>query len=236
MEGTPSFAGAGIPSVLASIQLPHDNAFTSIWEYVAAISAHDIDFLRVLGTQCPICGQDECWREITPYSRHVIELFPYREGDVLIARFQCRRTLATFSLLPVQLIPYHQYTVRSVLGALLTVWMAIRDEGKGFGWALEQDEGIPSDSRVTAWLLDTWLVAVLMGLRRAHPTLSRWARLEGIRSSRSQLGRLGEVAAYLEALGVRGPPAHGRGITRLLCRYGRETGRLLFGTPSQERV
>ena len=127
------------------------NAFASIWEYADATSTGGIDWRREVRPSCPICGQDECWREITPYSRHVIELFPCREDDVLIARFQCRRTLATFSLLPVQLIPYHQYTVSSMLGALLTVWMAIRNEGRGFGWALEQDEGIPSDSQVTAW-------------------------------------------------------------------------------------
>ena len=223
--------------MLGFIQLPYDNGFASIWEYAVAISAGDIDWLREVGTTCPICGREECWREITPYARHVIELFSYREDDVLIARFQCRKTKATFSLLPVQLVPYCQYTVSSMVGALLMVWAAIRDTGgRGVWRVVECKQELSCDSRVTAWLLDTWLEAVLKGLRRAHHELSRRARLEGMQSHRGRLGQLGEVAAYLEALGVRGPPAHGRDLTRLLCRYGRETGRFLFGTPSQERA
>ena len=232
------FAGAGVPSGAGTIQLVYLNDFDGIWEYRDAIAAGDVDVRAVVGVACPVCGRAECWREIAPYERGVIEVFPYEEGRVLVARGQCRRTGRTFSLLPTQLIPYYRYTMSSVVGALLLAWVAVREEGGGFGRVLERDARFVPESRLTAWLLETWLDALLTGLRRAHPVLARWAPLGAIASARGRGhgARLAEVGAYLGALGVRGPPVHARGLGRLVARYGRETGRFLVGTPSQART
>ena len=54
---------------------------------------------------------------ITPYHRYGIDLFPeWRKEKIPIARFLCQKGWKTFSLLPIQLIPYVQYTVAAVVG------------------------------------------------------------------------------------------------------------------------
>ena len=58
------------------IQLPYVNTFRSIWEYQSAFLDDRIDWDAVLGQRCAICGEMGCHREITPYTRGVIELFP----------------------------------------------------------------------------------------------------------------------------------------------------------------
>ena len=120
----------------------------------------------IVGPRCPICGRRGCWRRIAPYTRGVIELFPYAEGVVQVLRGQCGCTGRTFSLLPVELILYYRYTASSVVGALLLAWVAVREQGGGFGRVLEQDPRFVPESRLTAWLLETWLDALLTGLRR----------------------------------------------------------------------
>ena len=50
----------------------------------------------------------------------LIDLFPeFRKERIPVARFLCRKEVSTFSLLPIQLIPYFQYTVVAVIYALL---------------------------------------------------------------------------------------------------------------------
>ena len=79
-----------------------------------------IDFSSLIGPACPICGNKDCYREITPYWRYAMELFPaFAKKRIPIARFLCRRRPRTFSLLPLQLIPYYQYTANAILGTLL---------------------------------------------------------------------------------------------------------------------
>ena len=102
-----------------SIQLPYCNNFETVWECSDAVASGRVDWEREVGPMCPICGRCSCWRRITPYRRTVIELFPYREGRILVARFLCQKTGQTFSLLPVCLVPYHHYTAGSMLFALL---------------------------------------------------------------------------------------------------------------------
>ena len=191
--------------------------------------------MRVIGARCPICDKRDCWRPIAPYERGVIELYPYREGRVSIARFQCVETLTTFSLLPIQLAPYMRYTTTSVLGALLALWIAVRPADGGFGRVLERDTKLVEGSRVTAWLLEKWLDAVLTGLRRSHVTLRTWLDLDELPISRVHEDPLSLVAAYVSAMGARPPPSHEAALLDVLNRQSRETGRFLFGTPSQER-
>jgi hypothetical protein len=60
-------------------------------------------------------------------------LFPeFKKQRIPIARFVCRRRHKTFSMLPTQLIPYRQYTVKAVIGVLL-LGLQFRQQGqKGF--------------------------------------------------------------------------------------------------------
>jgi len=68
-------------------------------------------------------------------------------------------------MLPTQLIPYCQYTVKAVIGALL-LGLQCRQRGqKGFHGA---SVAVDPESRVTPWLIACWLSAVLLGFRRAH--------------------------------------------------------------------
>jgi hypothetical protein len=223
------------PLPAEKVQRPYDNAFASIWEYQESLERGEIDFEGVVGACCPICGKRDCWRSIAPYERGVIELYPYREGRVSIARFQCVETLRTFSLLPIQLAPYMRYTTTSVLGALLALWIAVRPEDGGFGRVLERDPRLVEESRVTAWLLETWLDAVLTGLRRSHVTLRRWLDVDEVHAGAVRVSGLATVAAYMGAMGAQAPPGHAALLLFTLNRQSRETGRFLFGEPSQER-
>jgi hypothetical protein len=186
-----------------------------------------------VGAVCPICGTSCGYRPITAYRRGVIELFPvYRKGEVLVARAQCRRTLRTFSLLPHQLAPYHRYTVDSMVITLVVAWRLCDGQGKP---RLEKTlDELPADCEVTRWLLSCWVQALGQGLRGAHPVLSRCHDLSAVRSGTGLADTLGEVALYLAALGIRGPPRL-EGIEEVLLRYGSRTGRLLIGTASQDR-
>jgi hypothetical protein len=215
-----------------AIQRPYCNSFPSIWQYRDAVLSGGIDFLRVIGPACPLCGEHGCWREIEGYFRGVIELFPkYREGEVLVARFQCRRTRKTFSLLPIQLIPYHRYTAASVVMALA---LALAHGLSLFGVA---EKLLAGDSRANGYLLAAWLLVLVHGLRRAHPWLAERYPLSVVRSARRRLPAdwLAELGAYLAALAPRASPAGGAGFLAVISSYAHATSRFLFGVPSQER-
>ena len=82
--------------------------------------AGEIDFFSYIGEVCPICGRRGCYCRSSSYRRWVVDVFPsYRKGRVEIARFECHTEGGTFSLLPVQLIPYHQYSVQAILCVVL---------------------------------------------------------------------------------------------------------------------
>lgn len=214
-----------------TIQLPYCNSFSTIWQYRDTILEGSIDFLRVVGPACPLCGAHGCWREIEGYSRGVIELFPkYREGEVQVARFQCRRTGKTFSLLPIQLIPYHQYTAASVVMALT---LALAHNCSLFAVT---EKLLAGDSRANGYLLAAWLFVLVRGLRRAHSWLAIHHDLSSLRSSerRRPAEWLVELMAYLRALSPRGSPAHNQVLVPVIFAYGYETSRFLIGIPSQE--
>jgi len=186
-----------------------------------------------VGAVCPICGTSCGYRQITAYRRGVIELFPvYRKGEVLVARAQCRRSLRTFSLLPHQLAPYHRYTVDSMVSAVVLAWGLSQEQGRPRR-EKPLDE-LPADCDVTLWLLSCWVQVLGQGLRGAHPVLCGWHDLSGMRSGSRPVDQLREVAQYLGALGVRGPPRI-EGLEELLLRYGARVGRFLIGTASQDR-
>jgi hypothetical protein len=144
----------------------------------------------------------------------------------------CGREDSTFSLLPIQLIPYFQYTVNSVIGTLLI----------GFGWYRMGQRGfygasidVDPDSDVTPWLIVCWLKVVLLGFRRAHSVLGRFYDLSGMRTCRSAVAWK-EVAGYFLAFGLKPDMPWAPLLFKLSNRYSRQTRLFLFGTPSQQRL
>jgi hypothetical protein len=142
-----------------------------------------------------------------------------------VARFLCRLKRRTFSLLPIQLAPYCQYTVTAILGTLL-LGLNVRQQGQqGFQGAVL---AVDPDSPITPWLVACWLVLVLNGLKRAHTWLRPWYDLNGIRTQRAWE----HLRGYFLALGWEAP---GSRLIEVLYRYSRTTRQFLFGTPSQLR-
>jgi hypothetical protein len=213
------------------IQLLYNNRFSSLFEYEEEFGSGKIDWTSAVGDLCPLCGRAGCYRQISPYTRRAVELFPYREGMVSVARFQCREVKRTFSLLPYQLAPYHLYTVESMIKAVV-LWSEILADGDG-GAAAAVEE-LPGDCAVTPWLLRNWLGVVIVGLRAAHSVLCRWVDLSSIRSGEDTAGRLNEVSGYFQSLRSRGPPSRSA-LRTMVQRYSLETKRHLLGIPSQER-
>ena len=218
-----------------SIQQPYCTNFETVWECSDAVADGRVDWRLVLAAGCPVCGAHDCWRELTPYARKVIELLPYREGIILVARFQCRTTGKTFSLLPFCLVPYHQYSAISILFALL-VAASVQGLSPQSLFAVAE-KLLEPDSRTNGFLLGRWLVTCVSGLRRARPELARWAKLGEVEAGRDVPSWLAEVSGTLDALGVRGPlRLEGLdGLGEVLRRHASTTGRFLFGRPSQER-
>jgi len=169
---------------------------------------------------------------MAPYWRGAVELFPeFRKARIPVARFLCRQRQRTFSFLPVQLIPYFQYTVGAVLGTLLLGWGYFHRGQEGFwGASVEVDP----DSLVTPWLVAVWLAAVLRGLRRGHAVLARFYDLTGIGTPK-RASPWEEAAGYFQALGLKSK-RYGFPLFRdLVARYSRTTKQFLFGIPSQQR-
>jgi hypothetical protein len=214
-----------------TIQHPYHNKFTSIWEYKSAFQAGEIDWDGVLQDGCPLCDGKDCWRQIRPYRRRVIDLLPFREEWILVARFFCRTKRKTFSLLPTQLAPYCRYTVRSIVFTLLVAWQA---GAEGLGLFSVAEKRLDPESRITGCTLAFWLVLTAGCLRRGHVELRRIRKLGNIRPGRDQAGMLAEVAAYCRGLWIRGPPGTG-GLDEVLRQYSINTGRFLIGIPSQDR-
>jgi hypothetical protein len=182
--------------------------------------------------RCPICDGEDCYRPIGPYWRYAIELFPeFKKERIPIARFMCRRGRKSFSLLPIQLIPYFQYTVGAVMETLLLGMQCWQGGQKGFHGALVKVDEVDPENLVTPWLIACWLAAVVRGLRRGHAALRQFYNLDGIHSS----GGWEEAATYFAALGLRPKIDRLSLLMDLVHRYSRRTGHFLFGTPSQYR-
>ena len=184
---------------------------------------------------CPICNRPDCYREITPYWRYAIELFPeFEKEKIPIARFVCNKRRGTFSLLPVQLIPYFQYTVSAVIGTLLITFQYRQMGQQGFyGASIDVDP----ESLLTPWLIACWMTIVLQGLRRGHSSLVGFYDLSKIRTQQHK-PPWEEMAGYFTAFGLIPQVScnHAQQVVqRLLYRYSRATTQFLFGIPSQFR-
>lgn len=190
----------------------------------------------MIGAVCPVCGGECGFREIGWYGREVRELWPQRVGTVHVARFQCRGTrgrLPTFSMLPYQLVPYHSYTLGSMILALLLWREYWKDPGEmGTGYQVEQ--ALPVEGRVTAWQLRCWLVAFQVWLRRAQVELAGEYNFSSVRFTDLIPEMLDEVYGYFESLS-RGPPGRGEAVVSCVREHAWKTGRFVFGVPSQGR-
>lgn len=216
------------------IQLPFHNTFDTPWEYRRSFLAEEIDFLSFVGPTCPICGSDHCYRSITPYWRNAIELLPsFKKERIPIARFLCRRQQSTFSLLPVQLIPYRQYTVHSVVAALLLGLGCWHKGQRGFHGA---SIGVHPDSLVTPWLVVCWLATIVRGFRGAHALLGRIVDLSKVRSAARSALAWPELGSYFLAFEYDCQTTWWPRLQELLNRYSRSTGQFLFGIASQHRA
>ncbi len=232
-RGKPKLGGTAFPHrwLEPAIQLPYDTEFDSIWKYQKAFD--NIDWDEVLESRledgCPLCGGSDCIRILTPYRREVIELFPrYREGRLWIARFQCRNTKKTFSLLPLELTPYCRYTTGSMLWTLL---LAGRTEGMSLFSVAEKL--LDPDCRVNGSMLFYWHGILLRGFRRNHAWLHRRFDMSAVIPGGDRAGCLRELAAYCQAVGIRGPPDY-NGLDAF-CRSTLASNQFMFGVASQHR-
>lgn len=134
-------------------------------------------------------------------------------------------------MLPTQLIPYHQYTVTAVIGALLLGLQCRRIGQKGYhGAALAVDP----ESRITPWLIATWLSMVVVGFRRAHAVLSGFYNLAEIHIEQLT-GTWEKVCGYFTCLHGTPQTRWGPGLQGLLNRYSLSCRLFLLGSASQGR-
>jgi len=157
----------------------------------------------------------------------------FRKERIPIARFLCRRQQSTFSLLPVQLIPYRQYTVHAIMAALLLGLGCWHKGQHGFHGA---SIGVHPDSLVTPWLVVCWLAMIVRGFRGAHAVLGRSVDLSKVRSAAGSALAWPELGSYLLAFGYDNRTAWRLRLQELLNQYSRDTGQFLFGIPSQRRA
>lgn len=188
--------------------------------------------MAYIGPKCPICGDCDCYQEIDPYWRYAIDLFPvFRKEEVPIARFLCQKHRSTFSLLPIQLIPYFQYTVSAVIGVLfggLSCWQMGQ---VGFYGA---EASVDPEANVTAWLVLCWLMVMVRGLRRGHAELMLLYDLSRIQTSEPKVPWQ-EFLDYFAVFGIDPETTWRPRLHILLYRYSQRTRLFLFGTPSQYR-
>jgi hypothetical protein len=135
-------------------------------------------------------------------------------------------------LLPIQLIPYFQYTVSAVIGALLLGYGCWQAGQQGFFGA---SVAVDPDSDLAPYLIICWLTVILRGLRRAHAVLGRRYDLSAVRSVEG-VALWKEAGAYFLAFGWKPGVRWGPLLCGLLRLYSRATAQFLFGTASQHRV
>lgn len=138
-------------------------------------------------------------------------------------------------MLPIQLIPYFQYTVVAVIGTLILGFGCWQKGQKGFLGAVVAVDRVYPDSLLTPWLIFCWLKVVAQGFRRAHGVLGRFYDLSGVRTSK-RVAAWEEVGRYFLAFGWKPDTPWVPLLFKLLYLYSRQTRQFLFGTASQQRL
>jgi len=90
------------------------------------------------------------------------------------------------------------------------------------------------ESRVSAWQLGRWLIALRWAFRSAHSELAARYDFSTVRFHSRLPAILDEVFDYFAAVS-RGPPGKGEAVVACVREYGEMTGRFLLGVPSQGR-
>ncbi|RKY24132.1 MAG: hypothetical protein DRP79_08210 [Planctomycetota bacterium] len=209
---------------ITNIQYPFDNTFDDVWEYEKSFSS--INFESYLGDQCPLCGRSGCYKQISEYYRNAITLFPHKKDVVPVARFLCHKSGRTFSLLPYQLIPYHQYTIDAIIGTLLAVYHFQSLGQQGYhGASLDLDP----DCLVTPYLVHTWAILIITGLIRGHAVLQGAYPVSSADKATSST-MIRAIYLYLEAV-----VSQRRCVLPAVRRFCHRTNGFLFGVSSGDR-
>lgn len=88
---------------------------TSLWKYYIEVRAGRWVFPDYYGKRCPVCRRLKCTCKHAFYSRQAFtEDNKKHIPDLPIKRYRCKIKGVTISLLPVPLIPYHKYPVRTL--------------------------------------------------------------------------------------------------------------------------
>lgn len=170
----------------------------------------------------------------------MLDLVESRVGRVSVARFQCQGIPGqwpTFSLLPYQLVPYFQYTLESMVRALLvwrSFWMRPGYSGSAYYTAEVLDEERCGESGVTSWRLRFWALLFRSWLRAAQAELAREYDFATVRFAEGFPQILDELHDYFAVLS-RGPPASEAGVLLSVRMHSERTGRFVLGVPSQGR-
>lgn len=135
-------------------------------------------------------------------------------------------------MLPIQLIPYFQYTVSAVIGTLL---LGLGFWQLGHGGFFDASIEVDQDSLLTPYLIFCWLKVVVRGFRRAHAVLRRFYDLSGVHTSKRTVA-WEEMRGYFLAFGLKPHSLWWPLLSALLRRYCMATTQFLFGTASQHRV
>jgi hypothetical protein len=106
--------------------------------------------------------------------------------------------------LPIQLIPYHQYTVNAVIGALLLGIQCRQMGQKGFHGA---SVAVDQESLVTPWLIACWLTTVALGFRRARAAERIRLEKQAQEQRQQEVKRRKELDGYLKNLSNDFPKA-----------------------------
>lgn len=138
-------------------------------------------------------------------------------------------------MLPIQLIPYFQYTVAAVIGTLILGLGCWQKGQKGFLGAVVAVDTVDPDSLLTPWLIFCWLKLVVQGFRRAHAVLGRFYDLSGVRTGK-RVAAWEEVAGYFSVFAWKPDTPAEPQLSELLQRYSQVTAQFLFGNTSQQRL
>ena len=136
-------------------------------------------------------------------------------------------------MLPQQLAPYYQYTIRAIVGMTLLAHDFVDMRGRGIEAATLE---LHPDSAVLPGRVWEWMYAVRRALSRAYALLGA-GEVSATDPGCSACVVLRQVRALFDALMVRGPPevCAAREIDALARRYVTRAGHYFLGTSSQER-
>jgi len=233
------------------VQIPH-NIAVGLATYYFAFWAGKWD-IPDFSHECPICGGQDCAVYWGFYTRHAIEpMGGFSVEDFPVMRFRCYRKGGmprvpdvTFSLLPLDLIPFRRLSLTFMVAAVL-LWLQRRLSREKAEEPIQKELVDMKDAEevsfTSAWAQWTWYCVLFQGLLRI--TKAKAPVLAGLPSEvvagnqRLLLENFLQGAAAYESSRleqrIRGPDALAGDF---YLPHGGEQVRagFLFGVPSQHR-